>query len=257
VRWLAVLLCLAGQHARAAEPAATAEAGGLPTISEVLQARDAVAADPALGTERTTRVLRWRSDNEDATAPRERSGFARWLLELLGWFAGSARLLVWVAVALLAALVAVYLARQLAQRRADRLPSAVAAPTHVQDLDIRPDSLPDDIGAEAQRLWDAGQARGALALLYRGLLSRLAHEHQAPVRESTTEGGSIALARRFLPLGGGEFAAGLVNVWVHAVYGEHMPDSATVHALCAGFDGALRAPAADATGADTPIGGAA
>src|SRR5688572_17887377 len=103
----------------------------MPTISEVLQARDAVAADPALGTERTTKVLRWRSDNEEATARKERPGFARWLVEFLGWFAGSARILVWVAVALLAALVAVYLARQLAQRRADRLPSVVAAPTHV------------------------------------------------------------------------------------------------------------------------------
>ena len=42
------------------------------------------------------------------------------------------------------------------------------APSHVRDLDIRPESLPDDVGAAALALWQRGEQRAALALLYRG-----------------------------------------------------------------------------------------
>jgi hypothetical protein len=141
----------------------------------------------------------------------------------------------------LAAIIVVYVLRLVTGRQRARAAVAATAPTHVRDLDIRPESLPDDIGAAARRLWDSGETRRALALLYRGLLSRLAHAHQAPVRDSTTEGESIALARRFLPAGGGEFAAGLVRTWQRAVYGGDMPGTGHVHELCAGFAPALDA----------------
>ena len=83
-----------------------------------------------------------------------------------------------------------------ASARAPRGDDAFVAPTHVRDLDIRPESLPDDIGAAARALWDRGEHRAALALLYRGLLSRLAHVHRLPIRDSSTEGDCLALAAR-------------------------------------------------------------
>ena len=55
-----------------------------------------------------------------------------------------------------------------------------------------------DIGAAARVLWDRGDHRAALALLYRGMLSRLAHVHRIPIRDSSTEGDCLALAASHL-----------------------------------------------------------
>lgn len=238
----ALLLCLAVPPGRAGEAGDPAGAG-VPTIPQVEAASDVVAADPDLGAQRTIRTLRWIDDGEEQVR-RERSGIMAWIGALFEWIALSARLLVWVLCAVLAALIVVYVLRLAAQRARARMPADPLAPTHVRDLDIRPESLPDDIGATARQLWDEGEARRALALLYRGLLSRLAHAHQAPVRDSTTEGESVMLARRCLPADGGEFAAGLVQTWLRAVYGGRMPETTQVHGLCAGFAPALDPPPA-------------
>lgn len=230
--------------ATAAEPVPAAEPAAAPDNAlrsdDIKRAVAVLEADPNLGIERKIRTLRWINDEEPQR--RDRPGWARWLAEMFGWLASSARLLVWVACGLLAAMVVVLVVRLLRARGRDRAVAGQAAPTHVRDLDIRPESLPEDIGAAARQLWDAGEARRALALLYRGLLSKLAHDHRAPVRESTTEGDCVNLARRVLPEDGSAFAARLVQTWSQAVYGSLMPASAEVHALCDGFATAMRTP---------------
>jgi hypothetical protein len=224
--------------AAAAQPDAAPPASTL-RHDDIEQAVETLEADPNLGIERKMRTLRFIDDEE--AGRREQPGWARWLADMFGWLASSARLLVWVACGLLAAMVAVLLVRLVRGHSRDRALAGEAAPTHVRDLDIRPESLPEDIGATARQLWDAGEARRALALLYRGLLSKLAHDHRAPVRESTTEGDCVGLALRFLPAGGSAFATRLVNTWSQAVYGSLMPATAEVHALCDGFAPAVLA----------------
>lgn len=223
------------------QPPATPTATTL-RLDDIGRAMETLEADPNLGIERKTHVLRL--INEDEPQKRERPGWARWLGTLFGWIASSARLLVWITCGLLAAMVAVLVWRLFRDHSRDRAPGGQATPTHVRDLDIRPESLPADIGATARQLWDAGEARRALALLYRGLLSKLAHDHRAPVRESTTEGDCVALARRFLPEDAGNYATRLVNTWSSAVYGGLMPATAEAQALCDGFASALPAPVA-------------
>ncbi|HBP3289912.1 TPA: DUF4129 domain-containing protein, partial [Pseudomonas aeruginosa] len=51
------------------------------------------------------------------------------------------------------------------------------APTVMFGLDLSPESLPDDIAGNAERLWNE-KPREALGLLYRGLLSRLLHDYR-------------------------------------------------------------------------------
>jgi hypothetical protein len=113
------------------------------------------------------------------------------------------------------------------------------APTHVRDLDIRPETLPTDIGAAARALWDRGDHRAALALLYRGMLSRLAHVHRVPIRDSTTEGDCLVLAANHLSSDTQAYASRLVRVWQRAVYGDETVIPATIHELCDGFARAL------------------
>ena len=75
------------------------------------------------------------------------------------------------------------------------------------------------------------------------LLSRLAHVHEVPIKDSSTEGDCLALAARKLDAARVEYATQLVRTWQRATYGGLTIDSATVHGLCAGFSRYLDMPA--------------
>lgn len=209
-----------------------------PDAAEIARALETVKADPNLAPLRTMRILRWRNSGtaRQATIP----GWLRWLVDLFRWLDQTARVLVWgLALALGAALV-VYLIR-LVGRRADSTSytQTVTAPVRVRDLDIRPESLPDDIGAAARCLWDRSEHRAALALLYRGMLSRFAHVHQVPIRDATTEADCLLLAAEHLAPAKSEYATRLVRIWQRAVYGREQIEDSDVYRLCEGFGAAL------------------
>lgn len=67
--------------------------------------------------------------------------------------------------------------------------------TQVAGLDIRPESLPDNIADEVLKLWQAGQFRAALALLYRASLSRLVSHDQLVFNRGATEGDCLRIAK--------------------------------------------------------------
>jgi uncharacterized integral membrane protein len=217
--------------------------GETPTRQEVRKALDKVANDPNLATVRTVNSLRWKPQESSTDEPWW-AFIARWTRGLFGWLASSGRLLVWVVGALAAVLLAVFIVRLVRGRSLPRRPKEFVAPSHVRDLDIRPESLPDDVGAASLALWEHGDQRAALALLYRGTLSRLVHVHSVPIRASSTEGECLALARPRLSESSARYAAGLVAVWTAAVYGAEVPSRSAVQKLCEEFGPALDAEAA-------------
>jgi hypothetical protein len=224
--------------------APAAAAGTTPTDAEVAAAVEKVKADPNLGSEKTVTTLEWRDSKKPRKPRKERDwGWLSWLGDFFGWIAQGSRVLVWVVLAALAAWLITFIVRMLLSNASGIRGSRFVAPTHVQDLDIRPESLPPDIGAAARALWDGGEQRAALALLYRGLLSRLAHVHEVPIKDSSTEGDCLALAARKLDAARVDYATQLVRTWQRAIYGGLTIDSATVHALCAGFARHLDPPA--------------
>lgn len=201
--------------------------------AEIAKAIETVRADPNLGGKRTIRTLQWR----DSGPPRRWTwpSWLEWVRDLIGFIAQSGRALLWIAIIGLALFLAAYLIRVMSGGRAGEGGGRFVMPTHVRDLDIRPESLPPDIGAAARQLWDRGEHRAALALLYRGLLSRLAHVHEVPIRDSTTEGDCLSLAALHLDETRRAYVSQLVRTWQRAVYGGTEPDTATVHALCDAF----------------------
>ncbi|WP_374440774.1 DUF4129 domain-containing protein [Pseudomonas panipatensis] len=118
------------------------------------------------------------------------------------------------------------------------------APAVMFGLELTPESLPEDIAGEAERLWDE-QPRAALGLLYRALLSRLLHDFRVPLRDSTTEGEVLrcveALERPEL----NRYAQILTRQWQDLAYGHRAPATSLKRGLCDGwrrlFDGEVTA----------------
>jgi hypothetical protein len=227
--------------ALAAQPNVPA-AGETPARAEVRSALEMVANDPNLAAERTVNMLRFKEAEPVSEEPwwwQWANAIARWFRGLFGWVAESGRLIVWALAILGVALLAIYIARLVRARGLPRVPDKLVPPSHVRDLDIRPESLPEDVGAAALELWRRGEQRAALALLYRGLLSRLAHAHAVPIRASSTEGECLALARPRLAEPSALYASRLVEVWAAAVYGARAPATGVVESLCGEFAAAL------------------
>jgi hypothetical protein len=219
-----------------------ATVGEAPTRAEVRKALDKVANDPNLAAERTVNMLKRKEAEPVTDEPwwwQWANAIVGWTRGLFAWVAESGRLIVWVLGALGAALLTLFIARLIRERGMPRLPKQFVAPSHVRDLDIRPESLPDDVGAAALALWERGEQRAALALLYRATLSRLVHVHSVPIRASSTEGECLKLAGQRVRAITADYAARLVETWTGAVYGARTPAPAVVQALCGEFAAAL------------------
>lgn len=229
--WLAiaVLACYAGVIAAFSWPSTAAAA---PEEEQILDALEQVRADPNISPETTVRTLKWLGDDEEPE-PREP---VEWLRGLFEWIVGASRLLLWTGIIVVLGLLGLFLMRVFGGAQRRTVTRAPDAPTHVQEMDIRPESLPDEIGGAALELWQRGDHRAALALLYRGLLSRLVHAHGVPIRESTTEADCLRLAVPRLHSEIAQYTSTLVRVWQHAVYGAREPAADEVRNLCALFD---------------------
>jgi hypothetical protein len=208
-----------------------------PGLAEITRAIEKVKADPNLATEQTIKTLEWKKSTD--TKRSDRPQWLAWIAGLFRWLEQSARALIWCAAIVLAGILAAFIVRRVREHGAPAGKEQFVVPTHVRDLDIRPETLPADIGAAARALWDKGEHRASLALLYRGLLSRLVHLHRVPIRDASTEGDCLALAARHLTQARHEYASGLVRVWQRLVYGGEGIPASTVYALCDGFASAL------------------
>lgn len=228
----------AALEAPQAPPAPAVLDPALPSASQVEAERERLKADPNLPrqhTEKTLRFIRKKQVEDDAP----RTPPSPWLIEAVRWLNETGRLLVWALGAVAVALLLVGLRTWIKVRGDQALPGGRRLPSHVRDLDIRPESLPDRIGAAALALWQAGEQRAALSLLYRGALSRLVHDHEVPITAASTEGDCLRLAGRQLDAERLAYVDGLVQAWLQAVYGHRLPGDAVVQGLCAQFDARL------------------
>ena len=227
-RWLGILVALAATPVWADEPAST------PMSAQHVQRVVAdMKADPALNGKHIEHELHWK--NREADPPRPGTA-PYWLIQLVRWIASAGRGVVWVLGAIAVALFAVF-AWRWASVRSDALRArAELLPSHVNELDIRPESLPADIAAAARALCRRSEFRAALSLLYRGALSRLVHEHEVPIRAASTEGECVRLAAAVLSASGSAYFERLVIAWQTEVYAGRSADAGVVAALCDSYD---------------------
>ena len=232
---LALALMLPAVDASAQEAAAI----GTEQIprEDVAAALKELQRDPNLGGQSTMKMLRWKNSGQQS---KRDLGWLAWVGGFFAWMGQSARYLIWITIALLAGWLVVYLIRAFQNSSANTASAdAFVPPTHVRNLDIRPESLPPNIGAAARKMWERGDHRAALSLLYRGLLSRLSHVHRVPILDSSTEGDCLSLLPGRVPARTSDYASQLVDAWRGFVYGGTEAATPTIHALCDGFSAAL------------------
>jgi len=209
-----------------------------PRAARIEKARDELRNDPLLTGKHKELRPHWISDDEPKTRKpvidKDPSWFG-WLVGLGRFLSDTSRFLLWGGVAVLVALALVS-ARHLVNLRAfERRAKAEAAISHVRDLDVRPESLPDDVGAAAWALWQAGRVPEAMSLLYRGALSRLIHQYRVPITSSATESECLDLARGRLESPTLRYVTQVVRAWEASIYGGRALSAAMGEALCTGF----------------------
>ena len=239
---LALAFGAAAQSAGAADapalPASSTHAAATPdpaplTPEQVRSVVDGLRADPSFAPTETKRSLRWKAAADAPSAPQS---VPAWVFAMVRWLADAGRGLVWLLAALAVALVAVTAWRWASVRSDAARARSGLLPSHVNDLDIRPENLPADIAAAARTLWQHGDARAALSMLYRGALSRLVHGHGAAIGAASTEGECVSIAARLIDPLASAFFAQLVRAWQTVVYAGRTPEAADIDALCDGFD---------------------
>lgn len=192
-----------------------------------------ILSGPDFSPEEVRKVPRFKQkDRKPETIP-------QWMKSLEEFFKGIAeiaRVVVWILVAIgvVALLVGLHYWWRMAGVRVGG--GKVILPTQVAGLDIRPESLPDDIGAAARAAWLRNDVVQALSLLYRGALSVLVLRFGVAIRSSFTEQECLRATRK--SVGGtvtGYFAR-LTEAWVIAVYAKRLPSSEVGLALCDEFN---------------------
>lgn len=231
--WAATAAAAISGAPASATAANAAPIGTYLTREQIRTAAAKLRADSNLGGEKSLRTLRWNEENPAQARPPP-----RWLTRLFDFFAQSSSLLLWIAGTMCAAIAVVWAIRMLRQR------APVAAPeerriTTVQGLDIRPESLPENIGAAALELLDAGREREALSLLYRGALSRVVHRHGIVILPSATEGEALRAVNALLDPPRAAYFSDLVALWQRAVYAGEWVGATPIDRLCRGFAASL------------------
>ncbi|RON34009.1 DUF4129 domain-containing protein [Pseudomonas brassicacearum] len=168
----------------------------------------------------------------------QRFGAAATLIEVVLWgvVIGAIGLLIWHYRDGLQAFVS----------RRPALNSKVARPLPQQafGMDLNRETLPADIAASAEHLWQT-HPREALGLLYRGLLSHLLHDFNMALKPADTEGQVLERIEHLQQPALLAFSKNLTGHWQNMAYGHRLPPAHVQRELCDGWralfgPGALR-----------------
>ncbi|WP_339502261.1 DUF4129 domain-containing protein [Pseudomonas silesiensis] len=237
----AFLLAPTAQTAWAAEPMASPESPRLLDQSLTSQAsRDSIKAileQPPFKNKETVTRYRFGEDSPSAADPRS-DRTPEWLMALLNL---STRLIEGVLWGLVIGAIGflIWHYRDWLQAFVSRRPglnSKVPRPLPRQafGLDLDCETLPADIAASAERLWQT-HPREALGLLYRALLSHLLHDFNMALKPADTEGQVLERVERLQQPELLAFSKKLTGHWQNMAYGHRLPPAPAQQELCDGW----------------------
>jgi hypothetical protein len=180
----------------------------------------------------TETVMRWRLKERDSDDKNQREDGPEIDPGLESLFENFARVMstiteaaLWFLLGVAILLLIIYRDRWLHLfTRHRRVTGDYTPPESLFGLDLRAESLPADIAAEARRLWGEGRHRAAMSLLYRGALATLVNRERLELHDSHTEGDILELARRALTDERHAYLAELTAIWQLIAYAHREPD---------------------------------
>jgi hypothetical protein len=214
------------------------------SINELLQ------QDEFSNKEKVNRLRLKNPDEEDESA------FIKWLLDLLEGSEGKAiglgqvfELLLWLLVIGLIVLLIYRYRHWLSAQfvRVGAAPVIKEKPVTLFGMDVRQESLPDDVNAAAMKLLHAGDKRAALALLYRASLAHLIFTG-VNIEDGFTELECVQTMKMDLPTliktqedhiymaSRIDYFSRLTSVWRRLAYGHLFPDEQELLQLCSNWN---------------------
>lgn len=187
-----------------------------------------VMAAPEFGKEETRKGVKYIGPSWEPKESKRSTMNWEWLEKLVLFFSEAGRFLAWTAGAVALAIALYFLARHLRLRVGGG--RARSRPDFLFGLDVRPESLPDDVAAAAAALAREGRTREALSLLYRGALVRFLEQGLEFLR-GDTEGDCQRKVDRAAPQPTRDFFRRLVNAWQSLAYGHRSVGADDVLAL--------------------------
>ncbi len=217
--------------------APTAPSPSTPHTGAKDKARQVLAA-PEFGHYETERYLHYIGPTLGERDPPRRTKMPM-LEALIKILAESARLIAWIVVAIVVVILLYLLARYVGisgWRRVGRR----AAPDMLFGLDVRPESLPDDLPAAVRALLARGEIRAAAGLLYRGALVSLLQEGRIEIGRGDTEGECLRRVTAAYRADAGEqgkaaYFNALVLLWQRVAYARLVTDASEVERLVDGW----------------------
>ncbi|MDR2871651.1 MAG: DUF4129 domain-containing protein [Xanthomonadaceae bacterium] len=181
--------------------------------------------DPLLNNKR--KISAWRKRN--AQAPRELSDLPDFPLAKLIAFIAEWGL--WIIVGSLVVLLLATAPRWLPWMRGSFKRTKPKESKIQTDISLVPEHLPDDIVAEARRLWRDDKPRHALALLYRGSVEAMSERACVILPPGATEAQCLRAARKMPDADDRGLFAKMVRIWQYAAYAWKLPDEQEFEAL--------------------------
>jgi hypothetical protein len=216
-------------------------AGDDPGPQQSKQIIEQVLADPLFGRMEEEGYWKYVGKQEGEAETEGLSRIVEVLLEIIKGFlrgiAAFGEAILWGAGALALAFLLYHFSRNRQWMRASgpRGGGGRKLPAELFGLDLRPESLPGDIAAEALRKAHGGELRGALSLLYRGALVRLIAEHQLAIPQSATEGECLRLVERHRGADEVAYFRQLTRAWQVTAYAHESIDAGRIEQLCHGW----------------------
>ncbi len=141
--------------------------------------------------------------------------------------------LVWIGLALLVAAGIYYFRDALASiGRRSRNTTVSATPDVLFGLDLRKESLPENVPDEVAQLWRAGKHREAVGLLYRATLSGLIYQFAFEFYDGYTELECAAIVRNKEEGALSIYVQRLTSAWQSIAYAHRLPTDNQITELC-------------------------
>lgn len=231
LRFLRKML-LAALVAATLSPPALAAAVASPKVSREKAAILAVTAEPVFGGQKQDYEWQYTGEISDSAPENtETPAWLRILRDVVEFMSRALRVLVWVGLAGVIAAI-IYLSYRYRDAWLGPLRGTPAAPEFLFGLDVRPESLPDDVVSAALQELAKGNTAGALSLLYRGALVSLIHRSQLDFHAGHTEGDCLRLVRAAIDAGASGYFAELLDAWKRTAYGHEPPPAPALESLC-------------------------